>query len=107
MNLCIGKVKLKLGAFFSDERGAVTIDWVLLAAFVVVSAVGVMSLFKPGAVGAYCTVHMNNGQVTSSSITVEGGNVVSRLAAATQYKVSIFTGKLFGSNVDLPPGCVL
>ncbi|MEX0969000.1 MAG: hypothetical protein WD046_00995 [Paracoccaceae bacterium] len=52
-----------LNKFSRDEHGAVTVDWVVLTATMVVMGVGVIAIFAPGANSSANTV---SGAITST-----------------------------------------
>ena len=93
--------------FLSDEHGAVTVDWVLLVAFVVVSSIAVMKLFGPISATAGCLIvpDSQNPDNTTATPFVEGGSAVTRIAANTQYKMALYLKQLFGDDSALPADC--
>ena len=85
-----------LRRFGHNEQGAVTIDWVILAAGIVVLAVAVMPLFKVDLDAVkIATAEDADGNTIPNSERVEGGNAVSQTLAIIKYKMTAFYNAIF------------
>jgi len=85
-----------LKRFIGDETGAVTIDWVILAAGIVVLAVAVMPLFKVDLDAVeIATAEDAAGNPIPNSERISGGNAISQTLAIIQYKMTAFNKAIF------------
>ena len=90
----------RLGAAFrrfsNNEQGAVTIDWVILAAGIVVLAVAVMPLFKVELDAVkIATSEDGDGNPIPNSERISGGNAISQTLAIIRNKVADFNKAIF------------
>jgi len=90
----------RLGAAFrrfsNNEQGAVTIDWVILAAGIVVLAVAVMPLFKVDLDAVeIATAEDAAGNPIPNSERISGGNAISQTLAIIKYKMTAFNNAIF------------
>ena len=53
---CIKKLGIKMKLFYSDETGAVTIEWVILTASIVALALGAVSLIDAAKTAQVSTI---------------------------------------------------
>ena len=82
--------------FSNNEQGAISIDWFILAAGIVVLAVAVMPLFKVDLDAVkIATAEDADGNTIPNSERVEGGNAISQTLAIIKYKMTAFNNAIF------------
>lgn len=74
--------------FVHNERGAVTIDWVILTAGIVVMTIGAMSVFRIDTDGI--TLVGRPDADGNMNFEVTGGNWYGRLVKAIEFKVAFW-----------------
>jgi Flp pilus assembly pilin Flp len=85
-------MKKGLMSFLRDERGAVTIEWVVLTAGVIALGVAAYSAFKIDTENTTAILLVN--QDGSKPIMI-GGNAISQLIARTKLEAMIFVSCIF------------
>jgi len=82
--------------FSNNEQGAISIDWVILAAEIVVFAVAVMPLFKVDLDAVkIATSEDADGKPLPNSERLNGGNAISQTLAIIKYKMTAFNKAIF------------
>ena len=90
------RLVVALRRFGHNEQGAVTIDWVILAAGIVVLAVAVMPQFKVDLDAVKIgTSEDGGGNPIPNSERLEGGNAISQTLAIIRNKVAGFNKAIF------------
>ena len=85
-------VQKELMSFLRDERGAVTIEWVVLTAGVIALGIAAYSAFKIDTENTTAILLVN--QDGSKPIMI-GGNAISQLIARTNLETLIFVSCIF------------
>ncbi len=85
--------------FIADEIGAVTIDWVILTAGIVVMAIAAISVFKVDEQSVATLVVCNSTGETKTVMPLTG-NPISKLIVGTRTRISSF-----GSYIATGNGC--
>lgn len=99
-NACVGDAMADrlfgvIGGFFRDERGAVSIDWVILTAGVVVLAIGVSSVFNVNLEDVVATTICDDDGATT---VVAGGSALTQVLVNIRVKTGLFGGEIFHGN---------
>ena len=82
--------------FSNNEQGAISIDWVILTAGIVVLGVAVMPLFQVELDEvSVATAEDADGNTIPNSERVEGGNAISQKLAIIKYKMTAFNNAIF------------
>lgn len=74
--------------FWADERGAVTIDWVILTAGIVVMTIGAMAVFRIDTDGITLIGRPNADGTMNFEVT--GGNWYGRLVKSIEFKIAFW-----------------
>ena len=85
-------VKKEFMSFLRDERGAVTIEWVVLTAGVIALGIAAYGAFKIDTESTTAVLLVN--QNGSKPIMI-GGNAISQLIARTKLETMIFVSCIF------------
>ena len=88
----ISSMKKGLMSFLRDERGAVTIEWVVLTAGVIALGIAAYGAFKIDTENTTAVLLVN--QDGSKPIMI-GGNAISQLIARTKLEAMIFVSCIF------------
>ena len=91
-------MKKGLMSFLRDERGAVTIEWVVLTAGVIALGIAAYGAFKIDTENTTAVLLVN--QDGSKPIMI-GGNAISQLIARTKLEAMIFVSCIFKTGALL------
>ena len=89
--------------FFRDERGAITVDWIVLTAIVITISLPTYKYFIVGQNDAQMAVLIAGGEVQNVFFTGQS-NGMSKIVATAQWHAAMFVKCIFNPKTTVDTG---